>query len=76
MDVPIFWRKSQMDLPSVAIKNRNLDDALRVLKKKVDSSKIMGTLKNRSKFTTTAARRRAKRRIAVGKARKLKKSTR
>jgi hypothetical protein len=33
MDIPIFWKKYQTDIPVVLVKNQNLDDALRILKK-------------------------------------------
>jgi ribosomal protein S21 len=76
MDLPIFWRKFQTDIPEVRVRNDNLDDALRVLKKKLDASKIMGTLKTRCRYATTSDRNRAKRRIATGKAIKLQKVAR
>jgi ribosomal protein S21 len=76
MDISIYWKKYQTDYPAVRVRNNNLDDALRILKKKLDASKIMGTLKNRSKYATTSARKREKRKISMDKARKLQKLTR
>ncbi len=76
MDIPIFWKKYQTNIPEVLVKNQNLDDALRALKKKVDMSKVMSTLKTRCRYATTSARKREKRRISMNKAMKLKKSTR
>jgi ribosomal protein S21 len=76
MDISIYWKKYQTDYPAVRVRNNNLDDALRILKKKMDASKIMGTLKTRCRYATTSDRNRAKRRIATGKAIKLQKVAR
>jgi ribosomal protein S21 len=59
------WQKHRDDLPVVTVRNADLDFALRILKKKLDASKIMSTLKTRCRYATTADRRRAKRRISI-----------
>jgi ribosomal protein S21 len=75
MDIPIFWKKYQTNIPEVLVKNQNLDDALRILKKRVECAGVLSGLKKRRLFISTADRRRAKRRIAADKAPKLQKLT-
>jgi ribosomal protein S21 len=75
VDLPIFWRKFQTDIPEVRVRNDNLDDALRILKKRVECAGVLSGLKKRRLFISTADRRRAKRRIAADKAPKLQKLT-